>query len=472
VGTPEAVQQVIAAIQTHGPEVVRLIKESPVIILAGIIAHGPAVLAWLKDTGGKLGEALKAQGIEILTWMKGAPAQMVEAIKQHGPALFTWIRSAPEQAVAAVKQYGIDIFQWIKGAPEQFMTGLRGAGIEIFEKMKQVGNELVAWFQQGNLPGRIFELLVKFGDELVEAVKERGTAFFDLLKMAGEGLLENWEKVKEIIALAKSLISAPDDFLQTLITDPVGLLRNIAGAIMQGTREFFSDPRGEIVWEWLLDGLNIKMPESFTADSMGNMFMEATGLGYESGARDKFVEALGEERVGELEEQAGSALNIWKENGPWAFLKHQAASEFQQLLETIEKAQEKLWDLAKDSVMEALTDLIPGTSVLKDIGEAAVAATEFIKAILGEIKGFLEVIKLALEQAKAVAQGQVDAIVEKVKEILAETAKATLSTLAAMSGLTDVPGRVRGIIEGVRPDMELALDTVTGYLAESLKEGP
>src|SRR5690606_8208141 len=139
--------------------------------------------------------------------------------------------------------------------------------------------------------------------------------------------------LREFKERVMSMLRKGLDTIRRIVSDPIGFLKNILAAVMQGLRQFVANiwtPLKNGFIGWLFGSLasaGIQMPREFTIGAIFGVILQILGLTYDR-IRAKAVRLIGERNVAIIEHVAGFLRTLFT-RGPaalWEELKEFAGN--------------------------------------------------------------------------------------------------------------------------------------------------
>jgi len=261
-----------------------------------------------------------------------------------------------------------------------------------------------------------------------------------------------------------------EDTFRLIISDPVGFLRNLLGAIGQGIRQFganiWKHIKGGLI-QWMLgslQGAGIEMPETFDLRGVVSIVMQLLGLTYRQ-IRPILVKRLGEPAVENLERAFDFIRTLMTEG---------FAGVWQQFLAW-------MGDL-KGMVLQAVTEWVVSKLVMAGLTRLATLwnpvgwAVEAVMAIYNTVMFFIERMEQILDFVEAVirsvsniAQGRIGDAANYVENAMARTIPVIISFCASLLGLGGISSKIRGVIQKIQDKVHKAIDTMIGWVMNKAK---
>ena len=312
------------------------------------------------------------------------------------------------------------------------------------------------------LPPRAFVKLARvFGNFIVKFLSWGLQQVFGLLQI-----------IFEVVAPgAVPYIRKAAGAFKKIIENPVGFIRNLVRAGIQGFKQFginFLAHLRKSLIEWLtgtMSGANIHIPQAFTPVEIIKFVLSVLGLTWQN-IRGKLVKAIGEPAVKVLETTFDIVVTLVKE-GP--------AAAWDKILQAINNLKEMVIDAAmnfvKQRVVEAaiqklLTSLNPAGAFI----QAIIAIYNTIMFFVERLKQIIRVAMAFIDSISAIANGVIAAAANKVEQTMAGLLTLVISFLARIAGLGKVSDAVKDIINKVRAPIDKGLDKVIEWIVAQGKK--
>lgn len=362
---------------------------------------------------------------------------------------------------------------------------------EIWENIKK-GNAVAkawAWFQGAmkgalslvtSIPGRvmgvirsltIFDIVTIAG-----AFKKIFGAFAsfvgDFMRWAGGTVLQLLEIILSVVApsVIPYLKKAGGAF-SSIIKNPVGFVRTLVRAGIQGFRQFASNFLTHLkaaLIGWLtgsLGGLGIYIPSGFTLIEILKFVLSVMGLTW-TNIRAKLVAATNETVVKALETGFDIVKTLVTE-GP--------AAAWQKIVETLtnlkQMAIDAVMDFVKSKVVEAaVTKLLSMLSPAGAFIQAIIAIYNTIMFFVERIRQIAQVAASFIDGIAAIAAGNIAPAANRVEQTMAGLLVLVISFLARIAGLGKVSDAITGLVKKIRAPIEKALDKVVEWIVATARK--
>ncbi|CAG0934634.1 hypothetical protein TFLX_03604 [Thermoflexales bacterium] len=261
--------------------------------------------------------------------------------------------------------------------------------------------------------------------------------------------------------LIKILGGNADKVLKALRRDFGGFVSNLSSGVGQGFNNFvgyignFQNVIKELL-AWLTGGKSARLG-TWDLQGVFNLTMEIVGLTWTT-LRQKAVNALGSKAVGALE----TSFDLFQiARGPegigglWTHIQTQVSELKTTVMEGIK-------DLIIVQAVKAGIDLLVKTlsGPLGTIIQAGQTIYRFLSTFVSNAQRIGNLLNTMMEAVVAVADGQVGSVAEKVGSGLKQALQLTVTFIAGLVGLKDLPQRVGAIINKGKDIISKALDWV------------
>ncbi len=272
------------------------------------------------------------------------------------------------------------------------------------------------------------------------------------------------------VAKVMSLINKGASVIGKIFKDPIGFVKNLAGAVKLGLNNFVKNIKKHLLSGlvgWLFGTLSkagITLPEKFDLKGVFSLILQILGLTYDN-IRIKLVKHLGEKTVSRMEK----VFNFIKDlitKGPIVLW---------------EKVKESLTNL-KDAVLGGIRSWVI-TTVIKEGVTWIVGLLNPVGALIKILKVLWSIIQFFLERWKQIvtfANSVFDSIAEiaagnlkkaaaAVENALGRAIPVIISFLANLLGLGGIAKTIKKIIAKIRAPIDKAIDKVVGWLVKKGK---
>jgi hypothetical protein len=312
-------------------------------------------------------------------------------------------------------------------------------------------------------------------DQLTQQYKDsydRMSAMEEELREANKSL---WQRVKDAtIGVVKKILAFKDMLLDVLgkaagvigdiIADPIGFLRNLVSAIMQGLQNFMGK-----IWtylqkgllDWLLGafgGLGLRLPEKFDLPGIASLVLQILGLTYDR-FRARAVKLVGEPVVAALEKAVEIFQIVRTEGAPglWRFIKEKLLALKSMVLDPI-------IEFIKDRVIIAgITWIIGLLNPASAFFKACMAIYDIVSFFIKRGSQIIALVTAIVDSIASIAKGALGTAISLVEGALAKAIPVAIGFLASLLRLGDPAAPVRSAIESVRALVDQAIDWVIGH---------
>ncbi|NUQ41371.1 MAG: DUF4157 domain-containing protein [Calditrichaceae bacterium] len=280
------------------------------------------------------------------------------------------------------------------------------------------------------------EEAIKKIDEKIEKMKE---AMSGALAKLGNLLLKaalkffEWVLKKAGFDSKKlmSIINKGAAVIKKIVTDPVGFIKNLIGAVKLGVENFVKNIKKHLVGglvTWLtgaMGDVGIQLPEKFDLKGVLSIVLQILGLTWNA-IRFKLVKRLGEKVVKAVETGVDIVKRIVTE-GPmalWEMIKEKAAELKQQVMEGIRN-----WvvvQVVKQAVIKLLSFLNPAGAIV----QAVLAIYNTIMFFVENWQRIVDFVKSVFDSIGNIVMGKVQAAANFIEQAMAKTVPIILNFLA------------------------------------------
>lgn len=416
---------------------------------------------WLKDTISSIFEGLR-QAVTVIfdtvtevarSIIDEATAFITDALTSFGdfvqaaiqaflgdvlPELADALCALVEAAVTVANDTMVSIAEKLKTDIDALALSLEAAlnaALDVYEGAVQGALDLA----QAALDGDWTEILVR----VVEAV----------LELAGVDPAEFW-----------ALVGKADDTLQTILDDPGAFVSNAINAMGQGFGQFGENFQSHLeagFLDWIGSNIgDIDLPDTFDIGGVLDITLQVLGLD-EDGLRSKAEDRLGTEAV-EVFDQV------------WGFIDAAIEGGLAGLWEHVQGELGDLWDsviggiqgwLIENVVMAAITKLASMFTPVGALVQAIKTVWEVYEFLQDKAAEIMEVVSGWVDSIADIANGSLDGAADRIEGALAGGLSLAIDLLANLMGLGGVGDRVQEIIDGIRGQVDAAIDALLDRLA-------
>ncbi len=253
-----------------------------------------------------------------------------------------------------------------------------------------------------------------------------------------------------------------------ILSNPVGFLLNLLGAVRAGFSRFFGNILTHLlggIGGWLLSQVRdagLTPPADFSLRSILGFVLDVLGVTVER-IFEKLSQRLGPAVVARLRTMLGVATGVWRfitilvEQGPaglWEELQSQLSNLWDTVLGgVIGWVNERIIDRA----MRWLMSLLDVTGVMPVIN-TLVAVYNAIESFVQYLRQMLEIVSTVLDGVLGIARGAIDAAAGFLEGALSRSLPVAIGFLANQFGLGRLGQRIAEILATVRGTVDRALD--------------
>lgn len=298
-----------------------------------------------------------------------------------------------------------------------------------------------------------------------------GSFIGNFLSWAGDTVWNLLEIIFSVVAPSVMVyLRRAASAFRTILRDPIGFVRNLVRAGMQGFRQFASrfltHLRGALIG-WLtgaMSGANIYIPQGFTLREILKFVLSVLGLTWQN-IRQKLVRAIGETAVRVLETGFDIVVTLVTQ-GPAA-----AWEKIQESLSNLrELVIEQVMTFVRDRVVTAaVTRLVSMLSPAGAFIQAIIATYNTVMFFVERLRQIAQVAASFIDSIAAIAAGNIAAAANRVEQTMAGLLTLVISFLARIAGLGRVADAVTNVVNRVRQPIDRALDRVVDWIVATAR---
>lgn len=339
---------------------------------------------------------------------------------------------------------------WFQGTLSELMGFIQQIPTLFINTLRSL--ELSDFLLIPNLLSKVFRA---FGDFVGNFISWAGSKVFQLLEI-----------IFSVVAPgAMPYLRRAAGALQGIIRNPIGFVRNLINAVLQGFRGFASRIgmhfQNSIV-QWLtgaMAGAAIYIPRAFELREIVKFVLSVLGLTWQN-IRGRLVRVLGEPAVAALETTVSVVRTLITE-GP--------AAAWEQIREMLGNLQNMLMTqlmqyVSTTIVQAAMTRLLTSLNPAGAFIQAILAIYNTIMFLIERISQIFQVGRSVLDSIMAIAAGAITPAAQRVEQTMAGLLTLVISFLARIAGLGRISDAVMGIIRRIRQPIDRALDRVVEWL--------
>jgi len=283
---------------------------------------------------------------------------------------------------------------------------------------------------------------------------------------AGSQVMQLLQIIFEVVAPgAMVYIRRAAGAFRTIIRNPVGFVRNLVRAGIQGFRQFATNflthLRTSLI-NWLtgtLSGSGVYIPQAFTLREIIRFVLSVLGLTWQN-IRTKLLRVIPEPAVRALE-TGFDLVRTLVTQGP--------AAAWEQIRQGITNLREMVMEqimqfVAVRIVQAAITRLVTSLNPAGAFIQAIIAIYNTIMFFVERLRQIAQVARSFIDSIAAIAGGVIAAAANRVERTMAGLLTLVISFLARLVGLGRVSDAVTRIINRIRAPIDRALDRVVHWI--------
>ncbi|HOU70102.1 MAG TPA: hypothetical protein PLK88_01770, partial [Methanothrix sp.] len=431
-------------------------------IFSFLVQVGVQVLSFIKDAliQRLVRFAQTVRGYPLLTVILGKDPFSEEAVlptpNNFIRGFLSFLSDGEERFRNLVQSGAIDrAMAWLSSEVVQLnltWEAIRALFLRAWERLSigDLANPIEAFWRMVNL----------FRGPVSRIIRFAGSVAMKILEFVFEGIMgAGGARVLNILKQGR------DTFL-TIINNPVGFLRNLIGAVVQGFRLFGQNIGRHLVSGlvgWLfgaLQGAGLQLPERLDMRGVISLALQILGLTYQR-IRPRLVRLLGERIVSGLE-STFEVVRLLITEGP--------AAIWEKIVEYAGNLRDQVVEGIRNWVITRV--VISGVTYLASLFTPASAVVQAIRTTYNVIMWFIERIQQLMGLVEAItnsisniASGNISAAANYVEQTLGRILPLIISLLARLLGLGGITDAIRRIIGRIQRPIDRALDRAVQWIA-------
>lgn len=361
----------------------------------------------------------------------------------------------------------------VKAEVDKLPANLKAFGQQAEQEMGSRFDEM----RQG-VEDRKNALATKLAEKYKEA-SEKADAAAKKMEEENQGLFKKLaDFIGEIIKIIRefknklmALLRKAADLIMDILSDPIGFLGNLLGAIKQGVGQFVKNiwdhlKRGFM--EWLFGNLasaGIEIPSDLSLPSILKLVLGILGLTYDR-LRAKAVKLIGERNVKILEKLYEYVKTLITE-GPaalWAKVKDDLSNLKEMVIDAIQS-----WlieTVVKQAVLKLLSFFNPAGAFV----QACIAIYNTVMFLIERASQIMSFIEAVINSVSAIVAGNIGQAANWIEQSLAKMIPLVISFLARLIGLGGISQKIKEIIQKVQGFVDKAIDKVLAKIVAVVKK--
>ncbi len=304
---------------------------------------------------------------------------------------------------------------------------------------------------------RIFNFVKSLGRKIMQFI------FRGALKLVGA-------PVKQIMAI----LNKGKAVLTKIIEDPVGFIKNLVKALVQGVGQFSKNALKHLkagISGWLFGTIakaGIQLPEKFDIKGIFSLATQILNITYSS-IKTRIIEKLGPsgDTIFAAVEESIALVKDLITRGPIA-LWERIREWLGQLKQMVFTA---IIDWVKNTIIgKAITKLLSFFNPVGALVQAVIAIYNVIKFFMERIKQIAEFAESVFDSIAEIAGGNIKRAAIAVENAMAKSVPVIISFLARLIGLGGLSEKIQGIIKKIRRPVDQAIDKVIDWIVKKAKK--
>jgi hypothetical protein len=252
---------------------------------------------------------------------------------------------------------------------------------------------------------------------------------------------------------------------RTIVQNPVGFLRNLVRAGVQGLRQFagnFLSHLGRSLVEWLTGSLgsaNLYIPRALNLPEIIRFVLSVLGLTW-ANVRGKLVRLIPEPAVRALESGLDLVVRLVRD-GP--------AAAWEQIQQGIANLRDMVIGqitsfVTNRIVQSAITTLVTSLNPVGGFIRSVIAIYDTVMFFVERLRQIARVVAAVIDSLAAIASGNIGTAASRVEQTMAGMLTLVISFLARIARLGNVSEAVINIINRIRAPIDRALDRVVTWI--------
>ena len=370
---------------------------------------------------------------------------------------------AGDEAFARIQESGAleKAFAWVNDQLDQL-----GLNWDYFKGLFDEAVNSVSVSDIGNIPAAIERIKGIFAPAFDKVMAFARAVINKVFELVVQVVMEKLGGAKVLEILRK----VGDTFL-TIIKDPVGFLKNLIAALVQGFNQFKDHilehlKNGVVGWLFgAIESTGIKLPKRFDLQGILGLVLQVLGLTWDY-FRKKLVGLLGEEAVVFLEGAFDFLIQLAKAKDlatAWKMILAKADQLIDTVLDSV-----KQWAITKiitTAIIKLATLFNPVGAIIQAIQTIYTTVNFFIE----KAKQLAALVEAITNSIAAIAAGNLTKAADFVETSMAKTISPVLGFLADLIGLGGVGEQVRKIVEKVQEKVHGAIDKIIDWVVQKGK---
>ena len=305
-------------------------------------------------------------------------------------------------------------------------------------------------------------------DEAAKKMEEENAGlFYKFAKYLGEIVKIILEFKDKLMALLRKAA----DLIMDILSDPIGFLGGLLGAIKKGVGQFVDN-----VWthlkrgfmEWLFGSLasaGIEIPADLSLPSILKLVMGILGLTYDR-LRARAVKLIGERNVKILEKLYDYVKTLITE-GPaalWAKVKDDLSNLKEMVIDAIQS-----W-LIETVVKQAVIKLLSFFNPAGAFVQACIAIYNTVMFLIERASQIVAFVEAVINSVAMIVGGNIAAAASWIENSLGKMIPLLIGFLARLIGLGGITDKIKEIIKKVQSFVDKAIDKVLSKIVAVVKK--
>ncbi len=261
--------------------------------------------------------------------------------------------------------------------------------------------------------------------------------------------------------MLKNVLAKAAAAIGDIISDPIGFLGNLIGAVKGGINKFFANIGAHLkkgLMGWLFGQLGdagIEIPDTFDIKGIIKLLASIFGLTW-ANIKNRIVKQIGEKAMAAIE----AGVDIFQKIASGGI-----SAVWEMLMEKLGDIRKMIMDQIEDFVLTKI--ITAGITWLISLLNPAAAFIKACKLIYDVVMFFvnnaeriIKFVNTVIDGIVDIAKGNVSAVVDRIEDALSQMVPILIGFIASVLGIGGIGEKIKSIVQALQKPVNKALDFV------------
>ncbi len=295
-------------------------------------------------------------------------------------------------------------------------------------------------------------------DERIEALQAENKGLVDKAIGAIKAVINT---IRNLAAMLRNVLARAASAIGDIISDPIGFLGNLIGAVKGGINKFFANIGAHLkkgLMGWLFGQLGdagIEIPDTFDVKGIIKLLASIFGLTW-ANIRNRIVKQIGEKAMAAIE----AGVDIFQKIAGGGI-----SAVWEMLMEKLGNIKDMILEQIQDFVLTRI--ITAGITWLISLLNPAAAFIKACKLIYDVVMFFvnnaeriIKFVNTVIDGIVDIAKGNIGAVVDRIEDALSQMVPILIGFIASVLGIGGIGEKIKSIVQALQKPVNKALDFV------------